>query len=513
MAVIHVISKNQEMKIQAEKKDCLLETLRKENLFLPAVCAGRGTCGKCRVQVLDGNVPETKADRKFFSRQEIEAGYRLACRAYPESDCTIAIEESERDGFLVQAREKDTDVFFLEEDREYGIATDIGTTTIAMQLIESGTGKIADVYTSVNRQRAYGADVISRIESANGGRRLELTKIIRDILHEGLTKLTQHGKLRIKQMVIGGNTTMIHLLMGYSCETLGVYPFEPVNIGTIHTTGKDLFGTQDMCFDIVVCPGISTYVGGDIVAGLYALDFHKRKNVSILIDLGTNGELAVGNGERILTASTAAGPAFEGGNIICGMGSVPGAICRVEMENGKVRTETIGDAAPKGICGTGVIECVYEMMKEGIVDETGLMEDSYFETGAALSEDGKIRFFQKDVREVQLAKAAVRAGLETLLLRFGVTWDEIETVFIAGGFGYKLDIHKAAGIGLFPEVCEEKAVAAGNSCLAGAVKYLTQAEASEEIRTLVEVSEEITLSNDSDFQKLYMQSMNLGTAL
>lgn len=507
VVTITVRNNGQDLKIQGRKKNTLLETLRKEGIFIPAVCAGRGSCGKCRIRVVEGEVPETDADLRFFSKQEIEAGYRLACRAYPESDCTIVIEDGEKEGFFVQARGKDGDAFPLDGNREYGIAADIGTTTIAMQLVELKTGKIADVYTTVNRQRAYGADVISRIEASNSGKKEELTGIIREILLEGLMKLTQNGNVQAKRMTVGGNTTMIHLLMGYSCETLGVYPFRPVNIHTIHTTAKELFGKTEKDFEVIVYPGISTYVGGDIVAGLYALDFNRREKVSVLIDLGTNGELAIGNKDRILVASTAAGPAFEGGNIICGMGSVPGAICKVEIEKGKAKTETIGGMKPKGICGTGVIECVYELLKEGIVDETGLMEDPYFESGIALSEDGNICFYQKDVREVQLAKSAVRAGLETLILRYGVTWEEIEAVYVAGGFGHKMDIHKAVGVGLFPAACEEKVVAVGNSCLTGAVKYLTQSGALEDSRELVEVSEEIGLANDKDFQQFYMEYM------
>lgn len=504
---ITVKNGKEEQRIRGRKKDTLLESLRANNLFLPAVCAGRGVCGKCRVRVLEGEVPATETDLRFFSQEEIEAGYRLACRAYPESDCTILTQDGEAEGFYVEAQEKDAELLLPDADRSYGIAADIGTTTVAMQLVELQTGKIVDVYTTVNRQRTYGADVISRIEASGKGGKEMLAGIIREILQEGIRALTANGTIRIRQMAIGGNTTMIHLLMGYSCETLGVYPFRPVNIETIHTTDKELFGKQEQNFDVTVCPGISTFVGGDIVAGLYALDFQKREKVCVLIDLGTNGELAVGNKDWILTTSTAAGPAFEGGNILCGMGSVPGAVCKVEIRDGKAETQTIGDAEAKGICGTGVIDCVYELVREGIVDETGLMDETYFESGFPLSEDGKIRFCQKDVREIQLAKSAVRAGLETLILRYGISWEEIDRVYVAGGFGHKTDIHKAVGIGLFPASCENKVEAVGNTCLQGMVKYLTRGDAQEVVHRLVEVSEEISLSSDKYFQEAYMENM------
>ncbi len=186
------------------------------------MCAGRGVCGKCRVRVLKGEVPATETDLRFFSQQEIEEGYRLACRSYPESDCTILTQDGEAEGFYVEAPEKDAESLLPDTEKAYGIAADIGTTTVAMQLVELQTGKTADVYTTVNRQRAYGADVISRIEAAGRGGKEAMTGIIREILQEGIEALSVNGTILIRQMVIGGNTTMIHLLMGYFCETLGV---------------------------------------------------------------------------------------------------------------------------------------------------------------------------------------------------------------------------------------------------------------------------------------------------
>lgn len=508
---VSVVVKNDDTdtEIRAVKSRTLLETLREAQIFVPALCAGRGTCGKCKIRVLEGNVVPSEADLNYFSEAEIEAGYRLACKAYPESDCTIVIGNREDEAFLVVADGQENESAPVKEDAEYGIAVDIGTTTIAMQLVELESGKIADVYTALNLQRTYGADVISRIEASNHGSKEELQKSIRKQLMEGVSKLTEDGKVRIQRMVIGGNTTMIHLLMGYSCETLGIYPFTPVNLDAIHTTYEEMFkepfrepGAE---FEIVIFPGISTYVGGDITAGLYALDFQNREKVAILVDLGTNGEMAIGNKEKIMVTSTAAGPAFEGGNIICGIGSVPGAISKVEIQNGEARVETIGGREPVGICGTGVIDTVHELVKEEIVDETGRMEAPYFEEGFSLG--GEIRFYQKDVREIQLAKSAVRAGLETLISKYGVSYEEIDAIYVAGGFGYKMDIQKAVGIGLLPKACEEKIEAVGNSCLQGTVKYLRSETAKEETERLVQQSEEIQLSNDKKFQEFYMEYM------
>ena len=495
-----------EKQIQAKKSESLLEAFQKQDIFLPAVCAGRGSCGKCRVRFLEGAVEPGEADRKVFTEEELKQGWRLACRAYPEQECTILLDNAESDFYVLADAEEGTEKK-LPDGRNYGIAADIGTTTIAMQLVDLSDGKTADVYTAINRQRAYGADVISRIDASNNGKREELRNSIRQDLLKGVEKLTEGSRLKISRMVIGANTTMVHLLMGYSCETLGVYPFEPVNIDTIHISYRELLGDAGQDCPVTVYPGISTYVGGDIVSGLYTLEFAKREKPAVLIDLGTNGEMAVGCRDGILTASTAAGPAFEGGNITCGTGSIPGAICSAVYKNGRMETETINHAKPAGICGTGIIDVIYELKKAEIIDETGLMEEPYFQDGVLLSEEGNLRFYQKDVREIQLAKAAVRAGLETLVSRYGISCEEVDRFYIAGGFGYKMNIQKAVNIGLLPTQCGDRTEAVGNSCLQGSIRYLLNPGAEKETEALKAMSRELPLSNDKMFQELYMEYM------
>ena len=230
----------------------------------------------------------------------------------------------------------------------------------------------------------------------------------------------------------------------------------------------------------------------------------------MLIDLGTNGEMAIGNRERILVTSTAAGPAFEGGNISCGMGSVPGAICQVQISGTEVSCGTIGDRPPVGLCGTGVIETACELLKAELIDETGMLDEDYFDDGFVLAKTPsgeEISFTQKDVREIQLAKAAVRAGLETLMLRYGVTYDDIDTLYLAGGFGFHLNLEKAAAIGLIPEELLDRAKAVGNSSLGGAAVWLTEPGAAERMERIIAVSEEIPLASDKDFNQFYMDSM------
>ncbi len=496
----------EELVIQGQEDLSLMKTLHTQGIYLSAVCAGKGTCGKCKIQVLEGEIQLSKEDERFFSKEELEKGYRLACKAFPKGKCTISLDFNQEDEFLVVTDyEKDTQTFEVTKDGRYAVAVDIGTTTIAMQLVDLDKKEVIDVFTAINRQRAYGADVISRIEASNNGKGNELRQCILGELEKGIHALLEGKEIVPEKMVIGANTTMVHLLMGYSCETLGVFPFTPVNIDTIHIGYEELFGSREYSFEVTVFPGISTYVGGDITAGLYACDFDRKEQISVLVDLGTNGEMAVGCKDKIMVTSAAAGPAFEGGNIIHGTGSIPGAVCNVVIEDGKAVLKTIGDKEPVGICGTGVIDMTYELVKAELVDETGLLEEDYFEEGFPLTEG--IAFYQKDVREIQLAKSAVRAGLETLLLKYGVTYDEIDKIYIAGGFGYKMDIVKAIGIGLLPGGCKDKIEAIGNSCLKGAVLYLTDKEAEERVGHIAELSTEVNLPGDRDFNKFYMEYM------
>ena len=284
-------------------------------------------------------------------------------------------------------------------------------------------------------------------------------------------------------------------------------------------------------------------MGADIVSGLYSLDLLNRTELCAFIDLGTNGEMAVGNRDRLLVTSTAAGPAFEGGNIEYGIGSIPGAISSVSLSeepslpeplppvDGRktagsshkitAAIQTIGNKSPSGICGTGVIEAVAELLRVGLIDKTGMLDEEYFEDGfplAVMSSEGpekeeRIVLTQKDIREIQLAKSAIRAGFEVLLRRFGTDCAHISRLYIAGGFGYYLDVNKAALTGMIPKELTYKAEAVGNSSLNGVIRFLTSPDdegtlkQAELLKKLAEYGEEISLSSDPDFGRLYMQYM------
>lgn len=509
---INIIRKDTTNSVLVKQEENLMEALATHGISIPAICAGRGSCGKCKVKVIEGEMPITAEDLKVLKVQDVDQGYRLSCKAKVNADLTIVIEGEEDRMIGVTDR---AGVTFTGEKKgvsSYYIGIDIGTTTIAMELIDQGNQRRVASHARVNRQRRYGADIISRIQRANEGKGTELKESIREDLWEGIITLLKEAELTYSQVsgiVIAGNTTMIHLLMGYPCNTLGTYPFTPYNAEEVNTTVLALLG-QGGETPVSILPGISAFVGGDIVAGLYVCDFYSKKQPCLLIDLGTNGEMALGQKDRIITTSTAAGPAFEGGNISWGVGSVPGAITNVMMDDQGVKVNTIGDEPPVGICGTGVVEITAELLKSNLLSDTGLLAAPYDQDGYSLAttEEGlDVVFTQKDVREIQLAKAAIRAGLETLIARYETDYEGIEKVYIAGGFGYGMDIEKAVIIGLLPRVLASKIEIIGNSSLGGAIKYMVETKGREAMGHIISSARELNLANDDLFNELYIEHM------
>jgi len=527
--------------IECAEGQNLLEAMTGAGVYISAPCGGKGTCGKCRVRITEGRLDASPFERMQFSRLEIKDGLRLACRAYPKSECTVVYGGGE-DSFRAVAEFAGTD---LSKSPDHGtgdavlvIAADIGTTTIAISLVEKESRRVVHTVAMINRQRAYGADVIARMQASNEGRRNELQSSIRRDLKQGIDRVlseTAADRRLVEKMAIGCNMTMTHLLLGYPCSTLGVYPFTPVNTGTVEMSLEEILGTRMPGLEkvmAVVLPGISAFVGGDIVAGLLACGFAENQETGLLIDLGTNGEMAIGNSDRILVSSAAAGPAFEGGNISCGVGSVDGAVCSAEIRRGtgtgnasigerlqdepgggeqyELNYETIGRKPPVGICGTGVIEIASELISSKIADETGLMDEKYLDDGYKIADGANgtpIVFTQKDLRELQLAKSAIRAGVETLILKYGISYGDIGTVYLAGGFGFRMNIEKALRIGLLPVQLKGKIKAVGNSSLGGAIRYLTDEHAERDVEKILHAAEEVSLSNQKEFQELYLEHM------
>lgn len=408
-------------------------------------------------------------------------------------------------------------------ENSFGIAVDIGTTTIACYLLDLNNGKTIDVEAQVNKQRPYGADIISRInytiENISG------TQILKNIIINQLNSIVKILCNRnhiaaesIYNMTLVGNTTMLHLTLGLETKFMAEAPFTPVFTSSLDIKGKEL-GININGY-VSILPGISSFVGSDITSGILSCGMMESKEYSLLLDLGTNGEIALGNSRHILTCSTAAGPAFEGTNIKCGTSGIPGAICTVDFSKEDI-LETIGENKPRGICGSGVMDIVSEFIKYGIIDKTGRMLDKenisdetlrkriYSQSGIKefiLSEN--IVFTQKDIREVQMAKAAIAAGIQLLLEEMKIDSTKIKKVYIGGGFGNHMKVESAFNIGLLPRELKGKTYSVGNCAGNGAILYLLSRKFREKARQITEKTSYIELSTREDFKEYYINSMN-----
>lgn len=534
---------------QVEQQKNLLEMLQEKNEYISAPCNGNGICGKCVVRYKRGETEPTRRDREIFSEKQLEDGYRLACQSHPVGAYEVELPESEETIEVLSEWEKQqkTDTEELTEaytqtpaeaktsggiqDKEtaegtaektenaiYGICIDIGTTTLAALLVNLETEADCQTAVSVNHQRAYGSDVLSRISASNSGKKWEIQRCIRQDLQKLIRELLQKEKIteqQIQRIVIAGNTTMCHLLCGFSCETLGVAPFEPVDISWMEGSAADFLGMKELDTKVVILPGISAFVGADIMAGIAKMNMHRSEGYHLLLDIGTNGEMVLGNCRHMYVTSTSAGPAFEGGNISCGMASIPGVISHVFMEEtGKTGFQVIGEADGEnkkkqqaiGICGTGMIDLVYELRKHQMIDEHGTYSDLYFDTGYELA--GKVKFTQYDIREIQMAKAAIRAGVDILVKKAGIAFDEVDDCYLAGGFGTKIDITKAAGIGLIPKELEMKTIPVGNTVLAGTKEVLLGRISKDELEKIQTMADVINLAEENDFEELYLSYMD-----
>lgn len=526
--------------IEQECAEKTLLTLCRENhIYLDALCAGNGACGKCRVQFLKGAPKPTEKERRILTTEEQQKGIRLACCTIPKEDCEICLPKYHREkinALNLQEIQSDSRVVCIHEQDKtcrYGIAIDIGTTTIAAVLVDMENGNTIAAETSVNHQRSYGADVISRIQAANEGKGDLLQESIRDditMLIDRMINQAEAAVSQIEKICIVGNTTMCHLLRGLSCTGLGAAPFVPTDISFYETSAKNIFGWENDQAKVVILPGISAFVGADVVAGIYANHMQESTQERLLLDIGTNGEMVLGNKNGFLVTSAAAGPVFEGGNIACGVPGIPGAVAHATLSCGTKskdlpgtertitsRYETIGEQPPVGICGSGIIDVMSELVRLGIVDENGTMAEEWFEEGVPVAGE-EVVFTQRDVREIQMGKSAIRAGIETLLAEYKKMRVKIkdadmdgvpEEVLLAGGFGYYMDADKAINIGLFPNSFKGRIRPVGNSALEGARRYLLaeEAVAKRQIQQMINCAQEINLAMHPTFQELYLQHM------
>jgi uncharacterized 2Fe-2S/4Fe-4S cluster protein (DUF4445 family) len=391
--------------------------------------------------------------------------------------------------------------------KNYGLAIDLGTTTVVVELVDLNTGKSMDTSTAANSQMKYGSDVISRISYAySDPKNLDrLRDSILKTLSQMIMQMLKRNRIDssyVYEIVVAGNTTMNHLLLGMSVKSLAVAPFNPV-FTRLQGLSMENSGLKINRYGkVYVAPNIKSFVGGDIAAGLIASDLINRKGNYLFLDIGTNGEILLKKGNKFVVTSTAAGPAFEGMNISCGTLASPGAIYKAEYKN-KLDFSTIGNKPATGICGTGLIDLIALFLEQGKISPQGKIIDETKEIPVTKN----IYVNQKDVREIQLAVAALKTGITMILKEYHLKKDELDGIFIAGAFGNYLNIQNSIKIGLIPEINEEKCIFIGNSSLAGARALLLSIPAREEIDSLVKKIQYLSLANNSLFQKYFIESL------
>ncbi len=483
--------------------ETLLAVLRRIDAYFSAPCGGNSQCGKCLVRFTMGATPPSEKDLQKLTPEQLADGWRLACAAVIHGDCTVVIPSLEQ---MIQ-------VNVLEgtpqhSDGTLGIAIDLGTTTLAAALVELTSGDLLAVHTAINRQRSFGADVLSRIQAAGSGHAAALRSAACEDIHALVTALLQKTNTapgQVMRVVIAANTAMQHLLCGLDTAGLGVAPFTPVTCSPKTTPYSELIGHSAPDCPVAFVPGASAFIGGDVVAGLIACNFEKYSRLRLFMDIGTNGELVLADGDRYIATSVAAGPAFEGGRLSCGVSSVPGAIHRVFIaSSGLTLYETIGNKPPVGLCGTGAIEALRALRLAGIVDKTGRLSP-LFPEGYPIAEG--VVLTQADIRELQMAKAAVSAGITLLMRKAGHQPDDPAMTLLAGGFGTQLNADCARELGMLPRGLSAKGV--GNTALDGAIYCLCRQDGFSRAAALAARIEDFTLANDPAFEETYMQAMEL----
>jgi uncharacterized 2Fe-2S/4Fe-4S cluster protein (DUF4445 family) len=464
-------------------------------------CGGRGRCRGCRVRVQAGAVEINDAQRERLSEEELKNGWRLACQ------CSLA------GNLVVELRQWDAAIladdspFVFEPRPGLGVAVDLGTTTLVAQLLNLSTGRVLAVRTALNAQARYGADVMSRIEYALADdQRTALTDLVRRQVSSLIDQMVLASKAEsgeIRDVVLVGNTVMHHLFCGLDVEPLSHYPFESPH------TGLHLFRASDLGWHLnpeatirfLPCPG--GFVGSDVLAGVLATRLLENEEIGALVDLGTNGEIVVGNSGGLLCASTAAGPAFEGARISMGMRAATGAISQVSVADRRLVCHVLGNAAPQGLCGSGLVDAVAAGLELEVIEPSGRFSNGRKEWTLA----PPVVLAQGDIRELQLAKGAIAAGFRILIGRLGAGIGGLKKLYLAGAFGNYISRASARRIGLI-DLPIEQVSPAGNTALLGAKLALFSGDGEDDSYTqLLRKIEHVALKADEKFQEVFVEEL------
>ena len=444
-------------------------------------CGGEGVCGGCKVLLLEGELPVTEAMRDMLSEAEIREGWRLACCASASASVVVEVEQWSLHVLTDEAYVP------IEPRSGLGAAIDLGTTTLVVQIVDLSSGEVLRVETALNPQSRYGSDVMTRLQY-DLRRPGELGCLIREELGRML------GREPLVEVLLAGNTAMHHLFCGLDVEPLTRAPFLSPKLGACRFESSDLGWPGPAEF----LPCLGGFVGSDLLCGIVATRLDEESRPCALFDIGTNGELIVGSANGIVCASTAAGPAFEGGRISVGMRAGVGAIDTVHARDGRLNCHVIGGDAARGICGSGLVDAAACGLELGLIGVNGRVANA----DKLLPLTGGILLTQRDIRELQLAKGAMAAGIRMLV------HGDVEKLYLAGAFGNYIRQTSARAIGLLPEDLPIEPV--GNSSLRGArALLLTPSKREARLRKIASLSRHIELAANPDFQNLYGEMMSL----
>lgn len=441
-------------------------TVLSDLLDIEKPCRGRGTCGKCKVK--------------------INGEEKLACRYIIESD--IEVKTYEKSTIVSETGISESG----DVTGKLCYALDIGTTTLALALVSLDEKKTVKVVTATNPQRAYGADVITRIDYCQKNSVKELQSVL---INEINRMIAEFNVGIVDTMYVSANVTMLHTFFGIDPSSIGVAPYTPAFLES-KTESAERIGIRGVK-TVIALPSVASFVGADIVAGLNLVGLPDEGKYDLLVDLGTNAEVVLFSNKSGVATAAAAGPCFEGANISCGMSATKGAVYAFGLDYGQASYKTIADDKPVGICGTGLIDIIAELLKNEIIDETGYMDDDYeIAEGVYLS--------CGDVRQYQLAKSAVCSAILSLMRTEGVTFDDISHMYISGGFSSKINIQNAVNSGLLPRELASKTVALNNSSLQGTVKFALE---QNELEALTKMIKYVDLSSNKYFTDLFVENM------
>ncbi len=519
MYTVKIIPNNIEVKVQGGSTLLTAQILAK--LRPDAPCGGQGTCGKCLVDIVENG-------RKTTVK---------ACQYKVEKDLVIEVKHDDEHHILENGIKRKIDIKpdvekeTIKKEKALGVAFDIGTTSLVCYLLDLSTGKEIAHASMLNPQSQFGADVISRCEYAIENGVDKLSSVIRQALNELIAEACTEANVdsqRIYLASVVGNTCMHHLYLGIDPKPLTLVPYEAVVKDEMVVSPEEVGMDINPEGKVQILPNIAGFVGADTIGCLLATEFDELEDMSLMIDIGTNGEMVMGNKEHMIACSTAAGPAFEGAKIECGMRGKYGAIDHVKLENNLVVPHVIGNEKVEGICGSGLMDAVAVLLRAGIIDESGKLfnpeKDDIKTASEGVKEnekrigktnEGLLKFTlkesvyisQKDIREVQLAKGAIAAGIELMAEKLGIKVTDIKKVMIAGAFGNYMDPQSACEIGLIPKELEEKIEMIGNAAGEGSKIATLNKEEFLRAQAIKKNIEFLELASSPNFQDVFVDNL------